>query len=112
MSYDMSSITSDCYDGTTCLINKFNIKNEQMLSKVEADITFAKIAELESRQINGNFNTEHYKSIHKFIFEDLYDWAGEFRKINISKKGTNFTEFNSLNNLCDNLFSRLIKISL
>ncbi|WP_155723341.1 Fic family protein [Lactococcus cremoris] len=28
--------------------------------------------------------------IHGYLFQDMYDWAGEYRKVNISKKGNAF----------------------
>lgn len=107
MSYSINSITDDCYEGTTCLVNKFGIKNEKQLSEIEADITFAKTSKLEEIPLKGNFDLEHYKSIHKFLFEDLYSWAGELRKINISKKGTNFANTDELEYLCTECFERL-----
>lgn len=107
MSYSIDSITDDCYEGTTCLFNKFGIKNEKQLSEIEADITFAKTSKLEEIPLKGNFDLEHYKSIHKFLFEDLYSWAGELRKINISKKGTNFANADELEYLCTECFQRL-----
>lgn len=107
MSYSIDSITDDCYEGTTCLVNKFGIKNEKQLSEIEADITFAKTSKLEEIPLKGNFDLEHYKSIHKFLFEDLYSWAGELRKINISKKGTNFANADELEYLCTECFQRL-----
>lgn len=107
MSYSINSITDDCYEGTTCLVNKFGIKNEKQLSEIEADITFAKTSKLEEIPLKGNFDLEHYKSIHKFLFEDLYSWAGELRKINISKKGTNFANADELEYLCTECFQRL-----
>lgn len=42
MSYSIDAITSDCYDNTNCLINKFNIKDEKVLKALEATITFEK----------------------------------------------------------------------
>ena len=107
MSYSINSITDDCYEGTTCLVNKFGIKNEKQLSEIEADITFAKTSKLEEIPLKGNFDLEHYKSIHKFLFEDLYSWAGELRKINISKKGTNFANADEIEYLCTECFQRL-----
>lgn len=77
MSYEINTLTADCYEGTTCLINKFGITNEKQLEKIEADITFAKASELEENPIKGNFDLEHYKAIHNFLFEDIYDWAGK-----------------------------------
>lgn len=37
MSYEINTLTADCYEGTTCLINKFGIANEKQLEKIEAD---------------------------------------------------------------------------
>ena len=107
MTYDLDSITSDCYEGTTCLVNKFDIMDEKILSRIETDITFAKSAELEQNPIEGNFDTKHYKAIHKYLFEDLYDWAGTFRTINMSKKGTSFIDHEKLDETCERCFSRL-----
>lgn len=33
-----------------------------------------------------DFSTEGIKTLHKVLFEDVYDWAGEFRTINIQKR--------------------------
>ena len=60
----MDAVTSDCYEGTTCLINKLDIRDEKQLSMVEADITFAKVSALEQNSIEGNFDIKHYKAIH------------------------------------------------
>ncbi|MBQ9673953.1 MAG: hypothetical protein IJV39_04930 [Ruminococcus sp.] len=53
MSYDINTVTADCYEGTLCLINKFGVSDETALAQLEADITFAKSAELENTPING-----------------------------------------------------------
>lgn len=108
----MDSVDCDCYDGTSCLINKMNIRDEQILSQVEADITFAKSSELEQTPICGAFDLEHYKAIHKYLFEDLYEWAGELRSIDISKKGTQFCKAELLDDLCGKCFDRLIENDL
>lgn len=53
--------------------------------------TYINAAKLEDTPIEGAFDFDHYKAIHRFLFSDLYDWAGEVRTVNISKKGTQFT---------------------
>ena len=85
MSYSIDSITDNCYEGTSCLINKLGIRDDKQLTIVESHITLAKISILQKNPIDGNFDFEHYKSIHKFIFEDLYDWAGIPRTVDISE---------------------------
>ena len=107
MSYEINTLTADCYEGTTCLINKFGITNEKQLEKIEADITFAKASELEENPIKGNFDLEHYKAIHNFLFEDIYDWAGKLRTVNISKKGTVFADIYELETLCIKCINRI-----
>ena len=112
MSYSIEAINCDCYEGTNCLINKMNIRDEQQLSQIEADITFAKSSELEQNPICGVFDFEHYRAIHKYLFEDLYDWAGKLRSIDISKKGTQFCRAELLDELCNKCFARLIENNL
>lgn len=109
MGYSIDASSDSCYPNTTCLINKFDIKDDKKLSEIEAEITFAKAAVLESAPIDSPLNFEFYKSIHRFLFEDLYDWAGELRKVDISKKGTLFCPVNELENLCKVCFDRLKK---
>ncbi len=107
MPYSLNSITDDCYEGTTCLVNKFGIKDEDKLSNVEAQITFAKAVMLEDAPLVGNFDFEHFKNIHYFLFCDLYNWAGQIRTVNISKKNTNFVNFNSIEKIASRAFSKV-----
>lgn len=107
MGYSIDSSDSNCYEGTTCLINKFNITDEKILSSLEADITFAKASALENNPICKTFDFEHYKAIHKYLFEELYDWAGQIRTINISKKGTEFVSAKEIEAIANNCFDRL-----
>ena len=36
------------------------------------------------------YGVEDILKIHQFLFEDMYHWTGEFRKVNISKSGNAF----------------------
>lgn len=67
------------------LKNKLGIKNQDELDKAERMITSYKLAKLYLEPINSKFDVEHYLSIHKFLFEDIYSFAGEIRNENISK---------------------------
>ena len=90
MAYSLNPSSDNCYEGTTCLINKFGIKDEKKLSELEAQITFAKAVLLEATPIEGTFDFEHFKKIHEFLLCDIYDWAGQIRTVDISKKRTKF----------------------
>lgn len=107
MRYSIETLTDNCYDGTLCFINKFGIRDEKQLEIMEAHITFAKISELLQCPLKGNFDFAHYKAIHKFIFEDLYDWAGKTRTVDISKKGTSFVKAKDIEQIAEACFERL-----
>ena len=110
MGYNLDPIAADCYEGTFCLVNKLGIKDEEILKKYEAAVTFAKISEIENGLVDFPLTSEGYKSIHRFIFEDIYEWAGEYRVVNISKKGTSFANFDSIDQLMTRCFERLITL--
>lgn len=38
----------------------------------------------------GDFDLEHLQAIHKHLFQDVYAWAGETRKVEISKGSSQF----------------------
>lgn len=69
------------------LINKFDIRDKEALNIVERLITALKIAQLEITPLKGTFDLKHIRSIHKFIFGDIYDWAGQIRKGDFLIKG-------------------------
>ena len=107
MPYSIDPLTADCYDGTACLINKFNIRDFSQLSEIEARITFARASELEQHPISGAFDFEHYKAIHRFLFEDIYSWAGQIRTVDMTKKGTSFTKASDIERNAAACFNRL-----
>ena len=107
MGYSIDAITADCYEGTSCLINKLGIKDDKKLKEFEAAITLAKASEFEKEPFCSTFDVTHYKAIHKYLFEDIYDWAGEYRTINMSKKGTSFADADKIPELMEACFKRL-----
>ena len=107
MAYSLNPSSANCYEGTTCLINKLGIKDEKRLSELEAQITFAKAVLLEESPIKGNFDFEHFKKIHEFLLCDLYDWAGQIRTVDISKKRTKFLAAASIEKIAAQCFSKI-----
>ncbi|WP_240315643.1 hypothetical protein [Sporosarcina sp. PTS2304] len=74
------------YPNTNILINKLDIRDEEQLIDVEAQLLIAGIIDISS--ISQKIDFQKYESlqlIHHFIFQELYSWAGEFRTVNISK---------------------------
>lgn len=107
MAYSIDSIPDNCYEGTSCLINKLNIRDEEKLNFVESQITIHKTAELANAQDFGSFDFSHYRAIHKYLFNELYEWAGEIRTVNMSKKGTNFVDVSEIESVANACFKRL-----
>ena len=107
MAYSIDSTTDRCYEGTTCLINKLDIRDEQKLSEAEAAIVFGKLTMLKQTPVQGEFDFEHYKQLHHFLFCDIYDWAGQIRDINLSKKGTDFVSADQIDACAKSCFQRL-----
>lgn len=95
------------YPGTDTLINKFGIRDLQQLKIVEAEITVSRIAEIP--QIPATLDYEHYKSLHKHVFQDLYVWAGEPRTISMQKGYSNFVEADQLDQKRIEIFDKLKK---
>ena len=105
--YSMDPSSANCYPGTTVLINRLDIRDEDTLREAEAMATYINAAKLEDVPMDGDFDFNHYKAIHRFLFSDLYDWAGEVRTVNISKKGTLFTPAESIESQAELIFKRL-----
>ena len=74
-----------CYPDSEVLKNKLNIRDKDELFEAEKKLTFARLQKLQSEPIKGKFDFAHLKAIHKYIFQDLYDWAGEERTVDIGK---------------------------
>ena len=85
-----------CYKNTDILVNKFEIKDNNILEDVERKIVLAKLYELRQNKNIGNFDIKHFIEIHKFLFEDIYPFAGKFRTENIGKGNTLFADWNFL----------------
>lgn len=107
MAYSLNPSSDNCYGGTTCLVNKLGIRDEKRLSEVEAQITFAKAVMLEETPIDDDFGFEHFKKIHEFLLCDLYEWAGQVRTVDISKKRTKFLDAASIESIGLKCFAKV-----
>ncbi|GMO13281.1 MAG: Fic family protein [Mycoplasmoidaceae bacterium] len=88
--YDSIDTTYTYKNGT--FKNRYGIKSEKELDKVEGMVVLARIASFNiTTQI---FNFKYICVINKYLFSDVYDWAGEIRKVDISKGNTRFCNCN------------------
>ncbi len=96
-----------CYKGTDILINKLNIKDKDILKEYERKVVSLKLLELERKKISGNFDINHFCSIHAFLFEDIYSFAGLYRTEDIAKDNFKFARWEYIENELQNLLGKL-----
>ena len=77
----------NCYPESDVLINKYNIRDKELLEKFEIQKVFVKLLGLDMKpaRIAYTYDVEHMVSIHKYLFGDIYEWAGTFRNENLYK---------------------------
>lgn len=67
------------------LRNLFGITDEARLQQIEASFTVLRLGELTNHPIAEQFDLVHLQDIHHALVQDVYDWAGEIRQVEISK---------------------------
>ena len=75
------------------LENKLGIENSSDLAREEEKISKKKAMELFENDIFDTMEVGKFsslKAIHKYLFEDIYDFAGEIRKVNLAKGNFRF----------------------
>jgi cell filamentation protein len=92
--------------------NLVGAKNLSELNEKERLITDAKTRELKANPIQGNLDYKHLKEIHKYLFQDVYVWAGMDRyeigiRGDFRKGDTHFTTGNKLPDVANDLFGAL-----
>jgi cell filamentation protein len=75
------------YPGTSVLRNKFDLKDADALESAERVIVAQRAAEGVPL---GDFDLDHLRNIHRHLFQDLYDWAGEIRTVEIAEGAQQF----------------------
>lgn len=106
--YNYEYDTKYCYPQTNVLKNKLNIKDAGSLLEAERTITALRILELKQSFPDGKLDFSYLKHLHFYIFQDIYEWAGETRTVNISK-GSQFCMYQFIDNQAINLFGKLEK---
>ncbi|WP_127598180.1 Fic/DOC family protein [Nitratireductor alexandrii] len=80
--------TRYCYPPDyTVLKNRLNLRDAAELDHFEREFVMQRIAE---GVPSGDFDLAHLKAIHRYLFQDVYEWAGELRMVEISKDGHQF----------------------
>ena len=96
-----------CYKDSDVLVNKFDIHDNKKLEEIERKIVLAKLYELRQNHQIQNFDVTHFVGIHKFLFEDIYPFAGLFRNENIAKGNFSFAEWEYIEDELKKLLDQL-----
>ena len=73
------------YPNSDVLRNLADVRDSEELKNVEADYTLFRISEIAEDDSPEKFNFQTLCELHYRIFQDVYDWAGKPRVINIEK---------------------------
>src|SRR5690242_5135625 len=78
------------YPGSTVLKNKADIRDSEKAARLErlkAQERYRQaLADIESGSLTVAMTAAQYRELHRRVFEDVYEWAGELRTVNIAKQ--------------------------
>lgn len=95
------------YPGTTVLRNKAGIQDQTALDAFEADATAVRMLELLEQPLEGRFDFAHLCAIHRHLFQDVYEWAGEIRTVDISRDTSRFANMALIERYLGGVLGRL-----
>ena len=104
---EYSSESKYVYPGTDVLINLPGIRDPEQLERFERTVTAEKLTRLKKNPIQGSFDFKHLQDIHRFLFEDIYPFAGKLRDENIAKDYFSFAPVQFLESSAHELFRQL-----
>lgn len=82
------------YPNTAVLINRYGEKDPLKASELEYRLVASQSIRLFRQPIEVRSMAD-VRTIHAFLFGGMYDWAGQYRKVNISKSGKAFMPLQS-----------------
>jgi cell filamentation protein len=77
------------YPNSSTLRNRLGIHDPILALEKEYQLSAERVLELGIKPIAVR-SMKDVLAIHRFLFQDMYTWAGEYRKVNISKSGKAF----------------------
>ncbi|MEO5348490.1 MAG: Fic family protein [Magnetococcus sp. YQC-3] len=92
---------------TGVLKNNLGIHDQKVLEAREADYAAARAYELAKAPLGGHFDLVHLQAIHRYLFGDVYAWAGEIRDIDLSKDTAYFANHRHIVSAARPVFARL-----
>ncbi|GAB2854262.1 putative adenosine monophosphate-protein transferase Fic [Pseudoduganella ginsengisoli] len=103
--YGVGGDTQYCYPDSDVLINKLGLTDEASLQTAEVELTQARIEQFEPDF--DNISLDALCGIHRFLFQDIYEWAGDLRTVDISKGNSRFANVSRIEPEANKLFRQL-----
>ncbi|WP_375675584.1 Fic/DOC family protein [Bartonella sp. CL100XZDX] len=94
---------------TGVMYNRFGIKDKATLQRVESTISYVKSFEFVHTPIGGKFDLDYMKEIHRRLFGDIYEWAGQVRLVDIAKGNSMFASYNQIESYAPKITKKLAK---
>lgn len=89
------------------LDNLLDIDEPEALARAEARAVVARELVLyRSPVVSETWDVDHLRAVHRWLFGDVYSWAGEFRRIDIIKGETHFASVEFLESAGSDLLRR------
>jgi len=95
-----------CYPNSWVLKNFLNIREQEKLDEAEVEFTQYRLANFKYIPIS-EFSLETWKSLHFYLFQDIYEWAGEVRTVKITKDSTVFAMPMQIESFAQMLFRKM-----
>ena len=74
------------YEDCDVLKNLLGIRDKKLLDEAEADYVTYRLKEVAIKPLHGNYDYAPLIQMHRYIFQDIFEWAGQQRKLNIYKE--------------------------
>lgn len=101
-----------CYPDSDVLVNLLDIRDADALGEAEAEFTAERYRTYESSPLSfSEFSFEHLKHLHYHLFQDLYEWAGQTRDVDISKGDTRFCTWKRIEPEANKLFRTIPELA-
>lgn len=79
------------YPGLDIMRNKLNIRQQQRLEQVAYEMTALRAATIELGPLVRGL--PHLLTLHRQLYQDIFDWAGQLREVDIYQGDTPFCHF-------------------
>jgi cell filamentation protein len=103
---DNTETPDGCYPDSDVYVNLFGIHDQKVLDAVESAIVSVRMAEILVDDSEGTFDFEHLQALHARLFDDIYPFAGEVRRVPITRR-TVFCLPQYIDSMAGEIFSRL-----